>query len=88
MKPPPPLLSAILEILGQNNKPIVFLEEGVRTGGVGMTLYDAIHSNPAMKDRAYTTLAIDSFGEGKWGESIYRTLGISAEDVVDLFKKS
>ena len=65
--------------------PIVFLEEGARAGGVGVTLYDAIHKNADMKDRAYTTLAIDSFAEGVAGESLYTTCGISAEDVVKAF---
>lgn len=75
----------ILTLLEKTDGPIVFLEEGIRTGGVGMTLYDAIRAHPTMKARAYTTLAIDSFGEGKLGESLYRTLGIAAEDVVDAF---
>lgn len=72
----------ILKILARDTKPIVFLEEGIRSGGIGVTLYDAIRNTPTMKDRAYTTLAIDGFGEGKKGESLYKTLGISAEDVV------
>ena len=79
LKPLP--IDEILAALGKD-KPIVFLEEGIRTGGVGMALYDTIHTAPTMQNRAYTTLAIDTFGEGKWGESLYKTLGISAEDVV------
>ncbi len=72
----------ILTLLGNSRKPIVFLEEGIRTGGVGMALYDAIRQFPEMQNRPYTTLAIDSFGEGRKGESLMKTLGISAEDVV------
>lgn len=74
----------ILAVLPQDT-PIVFLEEGARAGGVGVTLYDAIRKDAAMKDRAYTTLAIDSFAEGVAGESLYKTCGISAEDVVKAF---
>ena len=84
LKPLP--IDEILASLG-NDKPIVFLEEGIRTGGVGMALYDAIHTAPTMQDRPYTTLAIDTFGEGKLGESLYQTLGISAEDVVKAFNQ-
>ena len=78
-------LEAILISLGKENKPIVFLEEGIRTGGIGVSLHDAISQAPTMQNRTYTTLAIDSFGEGKLGESLYKTLGISAEDVVKAF---
>ena len=74
----------ILSLLPQD-QPIVFLEEGARIGGVGVTLYDAIRNDISMKDRAYTTLAIDSFAEGVAGESLYKTCGISAEDVVKAF---
>ncbi len=84
LKPLP--TNEILEVLRNSSEPIVFLEEGIRTGGVGVALYDAIRTHPAMKDRAYTTLAIDSFGEGKRGESLYRTLGISAEDVIRVLR--
>ena len=65
--------------------PIVFLEEGARAGGVGVMLYDAIRNDAKMKNRAYTTLAIDSFAEGVKGETLYKTCGISAEDVVKAF---
>ena len=75
---------AILSLLPKD-LPIVFLEEGARIGGVGVTLYDAIRNDISMKDRAYTTLAIDSFAEGVAGESLYKTCGISAEDVVKAF---
>ena len=74
----------ILSILS-DNCPIVFLEEGARAGGVGVMLYDAIRTNSIMKDRPYTILAIDSFAEGVKGENLYKTCGISAEDVVKVF---
>ncbi len=74
----------ILSVLPENT-PIVFLEEGARAGGVGVMLYDAIRSDAKMKNRAYTTLAIDSFAEGVKGEALYKTCGISAEDVVNTF---
>ena len=75
---------AILTLLPEN-VPIVFLEEGARGGGVGVMLYDAIRQNTKMQNRTYTTLAIDSFAEGVKGESLYKTCGISAEDVVKAF---
>lgn len=78
---------AILSLLSAAPCPIVFLEEGMRTGGIGVSLYDAIRHETCMKDRAYTVLAIDSFAEGIKGESLYTTCGISAEDVVRVFEK-
>lgn len=79
--------NTILSLLPQD-LPIVFLEEGARIGGVGVTLYDTIRKDAAMKDRAYTTLAIDSFAEGIKGESLHKTCGISAEDVVEAFQNA
>ena len=80
-----PLDSGTVLAILPKDVPIVFLEEGARAGGVGVTLYDAIRKDTTMKDRSYTTLAIDSFAEGVKGESLYRTCGISAEDVVRVF---
>ncbi len=85
LKPLP--TESILSLLTEDEGPIVFLEEGIRTGGIGMALYDAIRQEPVMKKRPYTVLAIDTFGEGQKGESLYQTLGISAEDIVDVFLK-
>lgn len=83
LKPLP--IEEILAFLGKDRKPIVFLEEGIRTGGVGVTLFDQIRLSSAMQDRPYTVLAIDSFGEGQKGETLFETLGISAEDTVKVF---
>ena len=74
----------LLAVLGEST-PIVFLEEGIRAGGVGVMLYDALRRQPTMQSRAYTTLAIDSFGEGVKGETLQQTLGIAAENVVNAF---
>ena len=74
----------LLAVLGKST-PIVFLEEGIRAGGVGVMLYDALRRQPTMQSRAYTTLAIDSFGEGVKGETLQQTLGIAAENVVNAF---
>jgi len=85
LKPLP--VKEILDAIGEQ-APIVFLEEGIRAGGVGVMLYDAIRQAPALKDRPYTTLAIDSFGEGIMGEPLVKTLGISAEHVVKTFHQN
>ncbi len=60
---------------------IVFLEEGVYAGGAGMMLRDALGVD-------FKILAIkDSFGEGKTGETIYETCGISAGNIKEVFNK-
>ena len=79
--------STILDMLPPNC-PIVFLEEGARAGGVGVSLYDAIRTDSKMKNRTYTVLAIDSFAEGVKGESLFKTCGISAQDVVNAFQNA
>ena len=68
----------IKSILPLSSK-LVFLEEGVYAGGAGMMLRDELK-------RDMTVLAIkDSFGEGKIGESLYESCGISAKHITEAF---
>ncbi len=68
----------IREILPEGAK-LVFLEEGVYAGGAGMMLRDELK-------RDMTVLAVkDSLGEGKPGENIYESCGISVTQIKEAF---
>ncbi|MBQ5389564.1 MAG: 1-deoxy-D-xylulose-5-phosphate synthase [Clostridia bacterium] len=64
---------------------IVFLEEGIRSGGAGMLTLDKLHERHAelMQNKKTKTVAIDDhFAIRTQEESIYRTAKISANDVL------
>ena len=64
---------------------VIFLEEGVRSGGAGMLLLDRLgRKHPlALSGKSATILAIDDcFVRGKLGESIYETAGISRKHLI------
>lgn len=63
----------------------VFLEEGIREGGAGMLLGDALAEIGARPAR-YRILALSDFVSGKKGEGMLATAGISAEDVARAFR--
>lgn len=72
----------IAKMLNDRNTPIVFLEEGIKNGGAGMILADTLAEKFAYNREKMRVVAIDdSFGYGAKNENIYKTLGISAEDV-------
>ena len=58
----------------------VFLEEGIREGGAGMLLWDALTEIGACP-RRYRILALSDFVTGRGGASLLSSAGISAEDV-------
>ena len=64
---------------------VIFLEEGVRSGGAGMLLLDRLgRKHPlALSGKSATILAIDDcFVRGELGESIYETAGISRKHLI------
>ncbi len=66
---------------------IVFLEEEIRNGGMGMILADNLRRLGVLDGRSYSIMALeDGFVRAAKGESIYKTAGISAEDIYDLIK--
>lgn len=64
---------------------IVFCEEGVRSGGVGMLLAsmlcDAQGADSTLKVPSMTVLAIDDFPVQRAGESIWEAAGLGVEDI-------
>ena len=76
----------ILSEISQSGAPIVFLEEGVLAAGASENLCRLLTAHQGFKERSVKVLAIhDDFGFSRKGESIYKTMGISAQDVVKVF---
>lgn len=65
---------------------LIFLEEGVYNGGVGMCLFDEIYKLKKYADKRFIIKAIvNGFDSGKLGESLYQTMGIDAEAVFNAY---
>ena len=65
---------------------IVFLEEEIKAGGMGMLLMQALneYDRPLMSNKQCVLLATDdSFAISEKNESIYQTAGVSAQDILD-----
>lgn len=78
----------IIKLLPVGKAKLVFLEEGIRTGGASMILCDLLRDKPKMKNKDYTVLAIDDpFTAGEKGKNLYETCGISASDIVNVVFK-
>jgi 1-deoxy-D-xylulose-5-phosphate synthase len=62
---------------------ILFLEEEIRAGGMGMMLADALVGYEAMQNKTVEILALeDSFGVQDKHEPIWRSFGLDAESIV------
>lgn len=78
LKPYPETVREIEKILPEGCQKILILEEGVYHGGAGMILKELLHTSAQVE-----ILAIkDQFGEGRLGETIYETCGISQKHIL------
>ncbi|MBQ4297404.1 MAG: 1-deoxy-D-xylulose-5-phosphate synthase [Clostridia bacterium] len=90
LKPYDAAADAVLPLLPPEAERLIFLEEGIRAGGAGMMLFDALSRRaPAgMAGRRTAILAIgDAFSAGELGRPMFETLGISAADVIRAVKE-
>jgi len=86
LRPYDDIADQVLAELASKDAPIVFLEEGIRTAGASENLYRTMHEKSDFRQRSVKILAVDGeFGFSKKGEKLYKTLGISADDVVNAF---
>ncbi|NLK38990.1 MAG: 1-deoxy-D-xylulose-5-phosphate synthase [Clostridiales bacterium] len=87
LKPYDKTAELVLPLLPSGEGLVLFLEEGIRDGGAGMLLFDRLTQrsieSEKMKNKTYVIMAIDDhFAIQDKNESIYKTCGISSEDVV------
>ena len=68
---------------------IIFLEEEIRSGGMGLNLWDKLNTSEIMKNKKIAILAVDdSFvTDRNIGESIYRSAKIDAESICLIAEK-
>ena len=73
-------MSTITEYIKGTSAPIIFLEEGIKSGGAGERLLSSIYSLPEMAQRGYKILAIDDhFADRRTATDYFTLCGISAE---------
>ncbi len=67
---------------------IIFLEEEIKNGGMGMILSDTLSEYEILKNKTVSIMAVDdTFVERHEGESIYESAKISAEHIVNKIKQ-
>ena len=82
LKPYGECAQLIVKALENNTCPAVTLEEEIKNGGAGMLIAEELVSSHGFDRSKITVMAIDdNFGFSTENENIYKTLGISAEDV-------
>lgn len=84
LKPYNEAVDAIIKLLPDSCRKVVFLEEEILSGGMGMNLYTLLSDRAEMKDRKMKIMAVDDnfVTDRKAGEHIYTSAGISVDDIV------
>lgn len=83
IKPYDRLAALVADALSDVECPVITLEEEIRSGGFGISLADQLARIPDFGSRSITVMALeDSFAEQKKNEDIYKTAGVSAEDII------
>lgn len=77
-------INYLIPMISENNGKIIFLEEGIRGGGMGMTLYSLMAHRKELKNKRFEVLAIDSFGHSVKGEHLFKTCKISCQDILEV----
>ena len=84
IKPYDKLAVLVKEALGDRACPIVTLEEEIRSGGFGISLADRLTADATFEGRKLAVMApAESFVEQTKHEDIFKTAGVSAEDIVE-----
>ena len=67
---------------------LVFLEEEIKNGGMGMILSGVLSGHEVMKNKTVSIMAVDdTFVCRNKGEKIYESARISAADIVKTIKE-
>ncbi len=83
LKPYGEIAAEVVEYLPRRACKVLFLEEEIRAGGMGMMLSDALAGYETMQNKAVEIMALeDSFGIQDKHEPILRSFGLDAESIV------
>ena len=84
LKPYDRVAEEILSMLPQKACRIVFLEEEIRTGGMGMILSEALSKFDVMKNKTVDIIALeDNFGIQEKNEPIRKSFGLDADAIIN-----
>lgn len=87
LKPYDKTAEAVAKLIPENCEKVVFLEEEIRAGGMGMLLCDAMTRAGLLTGKKTAIMALDdNFAERKKDISVYREFGLSADDIVKTVK--
>lgn len=89
IKPYDEAAAQVLSRLPRKKCPIVFLEEELRAGGMGMLLSDAMRGAPEMEGRAFCIMATDDpfLHPTREGETCLAVAGLDAEHITQTVRK-
>ena len=89
LKPYDQTAQLVLPYLPERAAHLLFLEEEIRAGGMGMLLEDALVGHKEMANKTTSAMALmDSFGEQTADEPILRSVGLDAESIVAHLKSN
>lgn len=90
IKPYETVAAQVLGYLPKKHCPVLFLEEEVRTGGMGMLLSDAMRGAPEMQGRETRILALEQpFGyPGEAGQTCLSMAGLDAAHIADAVRET
>ncbi len=83
LKPYEKIAAEVAELLPAGEATVLFLEEEIRAGGMGMMLSDALSGYDVMQNKAKRFIALDnSFGVQDKHEPIFASFGMDAQAIV------
>lgn len=88
IKPYDKCAEKVISLIPKTCRNIIFLEEGIRNGGASLCLWDKLNDHPALSDIRYSVCAIDDdFIRGEKGKTLLESAHLTAEDVLECYKK-
>ncbi len=82
LKPYRECVQNVAKLIGGGTKKIIFLEEDIRAGGMGMILSDEMRKQGMLEDTQWQIIATDdTFVPRHPGKSVYEDAGISADKI-------
>lgn len=81
------LACEILKHIPKKCVKILTLEEEIKAGGFGMMLFDKLFESEIMNNKKTAIIAVEGTFADKYGESIYKSLGLDADSIVNKIKE-
>ena len=88
IKPYEEIAKQILPLLPKKEAKIVFLEEEIRAGGMGMLLHDALKGQEKLQNKTVRVMAIDdNFGIPQKGQTVFEAVGVDRNSIVKVISE-